>query len=168
MFITEEYRYIRSQLIDFLKTADCDGYHVAYYMIGQRDFSQDNEEELASVADEIMETVTRNKQNPYHGQTSDRVFSQNPVRAAERELAIDKAEKAGHLYMPESERFRHIISAIYAMPTGEEQAKRDRRAKWAQSFSGQFLSKLLDQIKNPWAVLALIGIILYAIFASIY
>lgn len=148
--------------------ADCDGYHAAYYMLGQRDFSQDNEEELASVADEIMEAVTRNKTNPYHGPTIDRVFSQNPVRAAERQLAIDQSEKAGRRYMPESEQFRHIISAIYAMPTEEEQAKRDRKAKWAQSFSGQFLSRLSEQIKCPWVVLALIGIILYAIIASIY
>lgn len=155
----EEYKGIRDDLIDFLRTARGQDYDAAYYYIGKYDFNQSDSLSLEVVADMVLEKATAGKKNPYRSNNSnligvlykgdDDTHSVVKAQISSRLEAEQKSAANGMTYVPESTRFVHLVSSAASMPTKAEFDEIERNIKKSQTFSGQFSSNLKKQVENP-------------------
>lgn len=156
----EEYRNIRESIIDFLKTACGQDYDAVYYYIGRYDFNQSDPVSCEVVADLILEKATKGKKNPYSNKVtanltgvlySNEEDTPSSLKSGilQRLQAEQSAKANGMIYIPESPKFIHLVSAAASMSTHDEFEKVKHDIEESKTFHGQFVSNLKKQVENP-------------------
>lgn len=170
----EEYRGIRSSLLDFLKTACGEDYDAVYYYIGKYDFNQSDPLSIEVVADLILEKATAGKKNPYSNKKSTDLIGilygdaegAHPIlmpNISRRQQAEKSARANGMTYIPNSTKFVHLVSSAASMPTQAEFDEIEKNIRKSQTFSGQFTSNLKKQVENPRENIGIGWLIVFAI-----
>ena len=170
----EEYRGIRSDLIDFLKTASGEDYDAVYYYIGQYDFNQSDPLSIEVVADLILEKATAQKKNHYSNKRSTDLIGvlygdaeSAPTilmpNISKRSQAEQSARAKGMTYIPHSTKFIHLVSSAASMPTQAEFEEIERNIRKSQTFRGQFANNLKKQMENPRENIGVGWLIVFAI-----
>lgn len=170
----EEYKRIRVDLIDFLRTACGQDYDAVYYYIGKYDFNQNDLLSLEVVADMVLTKATAKKKKPYWNSETSSLVSilyneyEGTHLVVERHIrerldAEQKAATGGMTYIPDSPRFVQLVSAAASELTDEDFAKIERHSIKSQTFTGQFTENLKQQLNNPIDNIGVGSLILYGI-----
>lgn len=159
----KEYINLKNELIEFLKVADKEDYDAAFYFIGQIDFDQDDEKAIEAVADIVLMKATKGKINSYRGTNSLQECSS--ILSSYQEIKTEKIHKhtvdrtsrerearaRGFVYIPNSKEFEQMTIRAMLMPTYAqiESINTEKDDHKRNTFSQQFISRLVEQVSNP-------------------